>query len=89
MGRGPVPGRLTASSRVTGQLKFELQGCLFERISPSAPKALGGTVIIVQLYFYVLSLKESPAPAKLYNYQASWQNQLDIAEEERRPCLDG
>lgn len=87
MGGGPVQGRLQASSRVTGQPRFELQGCLFEQVPPSSPTALGGALIIVQLYFYVLPLKEAPPSKKLYKHQTSWQNQLDIAEEERRPCL--
>lgn len=46
--------------RAPRQPRFELQGCLLEWVPPSPPKALGGALMILHLYCYVLSLKGAP-----------------------------
>lgn len=40
-------------------MKFKFQGCSFEWVPSRPSKVLGGLLIILYLYFYVLFLKEA------------------------------
>lgn len=78
MGIRPVWGKLIIRDRVTGKLmKLKLQGSHLKGSFLDFSKALGGALIILHLYFYVLLfLKEAP------------QNRISVRSLQKTACME-